>query len=306
MTDPVYEMFVQQIGEFKASLVILFKRKAKLIAERETLRFRYLAGVKSEIQNAIGRILVKESENPRLDDQMIRRFTANLTYNIPMVSMDGSTAQGWGAPPLNMGYTHLLAPMNKILSLPHNPPQDERPAYKVYPHAFLENPEIYLEQSWFSDRKAFTKNVAKEIFLDDSLVMTTNWFTHWLKWNGYPENLVSQLDTLNEIISSEFTDILRSARTMLLDLIKKTLDAVKVQMDIDNLQEDLSRFVNTYKDTYAQGMSVEQIMAEAEELTNRAEPETPAQVEISSEPEKKSKLPLIIAAAVGAFTLLRK
>lgn len=332
--DPMYQVFQDQLLVYKNLLIKLYRQKASVSSEREALRFQYIAGMKAKINSAIGDMLASSyitiSSFGTIENDSLLRLLLNLVRSqIPMSDMSGVKLGEWGNIPGYVGgrlNVSFLSPLIDILVTPFD---DQRystnttPAYKIYSSTFA--------RSQWSDPNKFVDDFFLHLTLNQaggigvariSIPFTKEFVESYLRVYAKPQGLISQFDQVNIDIQKPlasgkvFKEIIDEARELLFNIIVKTQQVVQIQLDIDTAEADLADLVETYKESYAQGIILGDYLKELEDEANKPEPvEIPAvastPVEVVSEQvvpveAPKSKLPWIAAAVAGAFLLTRK
>lgn len=89
--------YFQMLNSFKYTLLNLYTNKTKFIAERETLRFKYMTQDKAKLLNIKQAMYDELIANNESNAIVVFNFVMSLILqNIPMYQMTGAMINGWG------------------------------------------------------------------------------------------------------------------------------------------------------------------------------------------------------------------
>lgn len=229
-----------------------------------------------------------------------------------------------------------------FLEQPNNPESSyNSPAYKIYSTSgFLhsQNTVDFILQNYYptpgrTNMSAPPTNEmrAKGLYqYQDYALPLTQDFVLGLADSGWisgAQSFRSQAAYVTQIINGSFNGVtlaglLEQGRQLLSDIINNTKLLIQTQLEIDTASDQLKEFVDAYKDSIGATISIEQVLKDLEAAAQKAEAAPALEVPtgptvVSSQPvpsadpvlvattipEQKSKLPFLIAAAVGIFAV---
>lgn len=335
-------MFENQLNSFKENLVSLYRRKTKLVAEREALRFQYATGVKAEILGVISAIYnqIFADRNPE-GELLTRHVIEFIQSHIPMLTINGAELQGWAGNPYNMGgrfNVGYLSPTAHLISEPFGDPsgEDQSPFYKLY----AENAYLYptvgldwvLENYFLFGNQSNMSNPVTGEPEHFEIPPSLGWVEAFATWHIHDAsfNLLEGYEYMVSVLTRNYpagnlADVIDKARTVLSRIIESTKNVLRIQLDIDQIENDLAIFVTEYKD-YVGGTTIDEILTElmlesqkSESIplpeatmehsvitTNVAVPSVEAQPVAVIQNVPSSKLPWVAAAAAAFFLLKGK
>lgn len=340
--NSVYQILEQQLAVYKDILIGLYRTKTKAIAERESLRFQYLTGMKSKLSGVISAIYARVFSDQNTDgEELVRAVIALIQQNIPMVSMNGGQLPEWAQNPhqsggrLQPGY---LSPITHLISEPYNEPSnpEQSPFYKIYGPSYLVNDamtstviDYYFLPAHYMSIQGMDNNEGQVLnfSIPPSLAWAESYAKARMSHTYFPVEAAHQY--LVNVLSTNYpagnlSDLIEQARLLLSDIVEKTKNIIQLQFDIDQAENDLGILVSEYKDYLGSETFesiLEQIRREAEMSEMLPRPEAVMEYSVTTtnipvleaditpipvlEAQAKSKLPLI-AAAVAALLLLKK
>lgn len=341
--DSEASMFEAQLFAFKTSLVKFYRDKAKAIAERETMRFKYLTGLKAKFQNIVSDMYAEIYKENNANGELLTRYIIDFTQShIPMTSLTGDTVAGWGQRPYNLGGRlgiNQFSPTTHILSEPFNAlnATDKRPAYLIYANIFSgtsQNLQWYLDNYFLfgiASRMPRSSLVPPGTgTIDYTFPPSKDWVAAYLKaFKGATTlSLLDQYDYMVSKItkiypSGNLGDIVKEFTELFKSIIQQTKLVVGLQVQIDLTEKNLAEFVEAYRSYIGTSQTLAQILEELHAEAEKADIQPPIEVPVGASvqappadeivppppppPESKSmKTPLMAAAAIGILMLLNK
>jgi hypothetical protein len=310
-----------ELANFRNSLIMLYRVKARDVAKREAVRFQYLSEAKAKISNLISKInsSLFSSQNANLYE-LTTKVTGAIQSHIPMVSLNGAALDGWGTNPHRFGgrlQLGLLSPIQDFIQNPFNGPNDpdQSPAY------------IMFQTEFFGPNHSVDKFVSQyflnfpEVNVPFSIPPSLDWCKlyagHEMTENEIEFTYPLMIQFFNQNgIGTELSSACDQARALFYEVVERTLGLMTVQLEIDKLEKDLSQFVEEYRGQF--DITAQQLLADIQNESTRAEVIAPVaqslQVsESASEPvmvpvieKASSNLPMIAAAAAIFYFLRRK
>jgi len=313
------EIFASQFEVYRNQLLTKYTEKSKLIADRETARFKYLTFWRSSLEEKF-----REVEDYLFNSTelfaLANRMRTQLLHKVPMSNLEGYTVEGYAissnfpfgyAPPSTIPYTtwktgsstmrstfiSMFSPITKILE----PIADgAQPYYKA--RASIAN--------------ADPQSQANAFMYDYRLNMTT---MNVLGGNNFTlEQKQGLIDTYNQL---GMTALAAEGRELLIDLIRKTQKVMQFQIEIDALELQVTDFMDTSTNFDIDlGFSASQLFAELlalsktpqaqslatpmvppinSSLVSPTDPVAPLPVLVPGD-EKKKMSPWLIAGGIAA------
>ena len=311
------QVFDQELTSFKNSLVSLYRQKAKLVAEREALRFQYMTGVKARLQAYRTAIYNKIfSDKDVLSEELLQKVLGKIFLSIPMTNLQGVFEQGFSIPPLYAGGRLLFSafsPTNHILSESFYDEGSPKTYLAFRDAGFLSDG---YEPSMFY--KAARVQAPDGYLVDLSFPLSEAWINALTQASGetYPPGLVQNVISLiaQPFSGSTLQSIYEQAQAMSERIVDVTIKLIKVQLEIDHAENDLAVFVNSYQGNLANPRTVDEILREIMAMSEASEAQVQslpketvdAPVPPIETPAPKSNALLYGLAAIGIFFATRK
>ncbi len=322
-----------QLVDFKNTIIGLYKLRTKLIAERESKRFRYITDMKAKLSSISSQIYNKlYADRNYAAQDLFNEVFSKFAQNLPMVDLQGRVADGNGNSLYALGGKYnvsFLSPIAHILNSPYDDSTSD-PMYKAYGQYLVSiTPESVMNQFIFNRMPSFYNDAYQDL----TLPPTRQW-VEGLQLNQTGTNL-DEFDYLMSVMNSYgLFEQLGTIYQTLENIILLTQDIINVQFQIDQTEESLTLFLNEHSE-FSGGLSSSQVL---QEIRDQAEGKIPVDqppigtIVATSAPnaaaplaeenslivgsqaeavqpvvlaQKKSALPWA-AAAIGIFLLARK
>lgn len=331
--DTVQAMFDSQMSSFKTTLIDLYRKKSKAIADRETMRFRYLTGMKAKFLNIVSDMYSSMfADKNSAGETLITKIVDYIKLNTAMINLDGTQISGWLAAPSRLGgrlNISYFSPSAHLISEPFYaaPSTNVLPAYKIWPGYFDKN--AYTLDYYVNGNNVFGTTGQMSLagiggtgYVQFTMPPSLDWTKAFLKSQN-AAGLIDQYDYMVAKFSKTYNSgnmatTLNDLLELFKSFIQQTKLVVQIQMAIDVSEKDLADFVSSYKGYIGTSTTAADIIstlqAEAEKADIQPPPvaiqavsDAPAiETVVPPPPESKSKTPLLAAAAIGVFMLLNK
>jgi hypothetical protein len=297
------------LSSYKSTLTPMYKQKAMLIAQREILRFQYLTGMKSQVEQITGAMYSQSMLDQNADGlNALTSLVAVVKKRIPMSDMTGTPLPGWAASPgpgtgASGVLLSVLCPIEEFISKPWSQPTApiQLTALQNYPGNYFAqglSPGQYLAGPFyfFSPPDAFSiKNIGSRS--SDAAI-------------NYALNIASL--TYNGITLS---GVMTAAQNLWASLSNKTIFILNLQSQIEAQETALSTFVSQNQD-FAGGMNALQVLADLQAQSDSAAtppppPPAPVVLPLASTPPVTVTGPPntwmdVVAAAVAGVLMMGK
>lgn len=263
--DAGSDSFDQQLSQFKMTLLDLYKKKAKLVAERESLRFQYLTGFKAQLQALFAAMYNQVFADKNGEGQvLVQSALGAIQHGFPMVTMIGGSLDQWGQPVYNFGGTYnvsFLSPPEHLLALPFNAPDMTDSAYKIYRDTLTtSDTENLLQQYYMGDYVTHVQLPDGQVSF--SLPVNTDWLGAWAQTHGAdPGQSAYAAGIINGTYNGQnLKALFDQGRTLLGSLIDKTKLLVGIQLQIDDEAAQLADFAAAYRDSYSKSLVISDVL----------------------------------------------
>lgn len=324
------DSFDFQLNIFKNDLIKLYKKKAAVVALREALRFKYLAGFKTKLGTLHGEMLESTYTDRNAEgEKAISAIISFIKERIPMTAVNGGPKLGgWGEPGYSFArrnYISFLSPTNHLLSDSLYPAgsDDQRPLYKIYPDMFAAT-SGYMDIDWILDNyfvygknsKLSASYIKEDGMFSFDIPPSLSWFKAANVAFGIGNE--SQYEYVANKLSKNYPSgnlkaIVNEMQNLLVDIINQTGLVISIQKTIDKLEFELAEFVETYKSYFGASFSLSEFLLELQNQADKADvvpttvqvPSAEPFVQLPAPAKQGSKWPWA-AAAVGIYLTLRK
>lgn len=298
--DPAMsEVFDSELKNFKNTLLSLYRAKTKMIAERESLRFRYTTQMKNKVTQAF---LALNEAIYQLNDSTATALHENIMRwqgrQIPMLEYSGqASVPTYGGNVWTLGgkkNTGYLSPITDWLSETYS--DDPRYPEKFYQSQQVKNfvmnanassVDAFLKQYFFNTNG--TPGSGSWVRGEDG---QDYWFTMpvdegyvkaSLRMYGGQPGWIIALPAVNQVYAAaNFMSVMSEARDMMARIIKLTSDIVRNQYQIDDNEKALSQFVADYSQYSQSPIAADEIMRQLELQAEQADIVPPIEVPIGS------------------------
>lgn len=315
------DLFNNQLAVYRDQLIPLYREKSRLTAERESLRFMYLTGIKSKFQSIVSSINgdIFLLNNPDLQE-MFNFLVGLYQKSIPMASMNGASVTGWGNPTVmtdTIALTSFIGPTYKWFEPVSESYGYDKPTtyFQAYGSAYLSyNTDHWVNQYFFPPwQRIQDYDLAQEFKLTSP---PSKGYLMAQEKYGKVHNVNANYDKLIELMNKQYgaqslVSVIADAKDLHYRIVDILLRLFQIQGQIESAEADLVTFINEYSSYSGNPVEAQQILldiraaAEAADepaVTDIEVPEENVEEVIIEEP-KKSKLPLV-AAAAGILLLI--
>ena len=351
--------YFSMLGTFKNTLFNLYVKKPKLIAERETLRYKYISQDKATYTNIRAAMYDDVMSRNDSDLTLLFNFTIRLiTENIPMYTLGGASIDGWGrfagAAGINpylvekqnhgeffrgykpgssvAGFLSYLSPIGHFITESFLIDRDSSQSEPWYKSEFsligLYGSAEGVIAGSFLGKKSQSRLTGDTISFPPSISYVRALAEEEgrsFNFDKYP--LVEEILTKTYPAGNMMT-LITSMMESLRRIVDLTIKIIKVQTEIESTEAQLGQYVSEYSAQFESAIHASDILQDLElaakgdaqairrlgifEEKSESEPLSEVPVDILTqevvEPvpqvEKKSNLPLLVAAGVGIFLLV--
>lgn len=311
------DYYFSELKKFKTSILGLYSRRARLVAERETERFKYSTNLKARWNNLVQSILDQAFETGKsgLVD-MIRVTLNHIQKSIPMITVSGLRDEHWGVMKVLQGSSinrpiSLLSPSSDLISVEVS---GSKKFYEAYPK--LNNSDWY-------NRHYFLRSEGLNPVVPVSLAYLTAKFEK----TAYAPFLVDAEQSLNILNGTYATgnvyELVEELRTSFIKIIDLGHMIMSVQREIDAIETQITSFVADYADKFGMALEASDLLNDLY-LASQGDMEAIKRLGLYEEPEQAevveavpvdvapvaepglSKTPWLVAGAAAIYLLTRK
>lgn len=264
--------FSAQVNEFKNLLIRLYQTRTKFIAERESLRFRYISEMKARMNAAISSGYEKIFRDKNADAEILyRALVATISRALPMTTLNGQYLEGYNCIYCIGGRNNMnyLSPMSYFLQEPYDA-NSEEPIYRDFPfyvhmgQNFLTWPATQIMNDYVFARMQ-KNDYETGNTVSFSFPITEAWAKATLPQQSY--HVISQFNYVMGVMeSSGLLSIFEQMFEMLHSIIHLTGEVLKVQIEIDQVEDNLKLFIDELAQ-YGEILNKEELLQQIRDMS---------------------------------------